>query len=346
MNIEKIEKHIEKLPSIQTNEKKNQNVNEVKISVVQRTIKPVKDIESYIDMLYGFIWEASNKNSQLVVFPEYNFFDLFGFVPGFTLLNRFLKAKEKKNKKDPKDTKESIDFSKALKVTAPYIEEGIKIIFSALARKSQMYLYSGTYLVVEGDDLKNKGYLYAPTGKLIGSQGKLHLTDFEEELGIVREKTLKAFDLPIGKIALPICMDASYFETFYQARELRVDLALLPIANMEKYHLEKAMRGVWTRTQESYIYGAKASLNGWIAGMHFTGKAGIFAPLSLTPKKDGIVALSDSSEGDELITAKIDYKKLKQEREEAQYFGDRNSHFEKNYIEKTYINKEKGSLLI
>jgi hypothetical protein len=88
--------------------------------------------------------------------------------------------------------------------------------------------------------------------------------------------------------------------------------------------------------QESYLYGLKSSLNGWIAGMHFTGKAGIFAPLLMTEKKDGILSLSPSYEGNHLITADINIKRLYEAREKAEYHGDRNLGFEKKYIERTY----------
>jgi lipopolysaccharide export LptBFGC system permease protein LptF len=51
--------------------------------------------------------------------------------------------------------------------------------------------------------------------------------------------------------------------------------------------------------------------------MHFTGKAGIFAPLSMTEKKDGILSLSPSYGGNHLVTANINLKKLYEAREKA-----------------------------
>jgi hypothetical protein len=99
----------------------------------------------------------------------------------------------------------------------------------------------------------------------------------------------------------------------------------------------KALRGIWPRVQESYVYGLKASLNGWVAGMHFTGKAGIFAPLSITPNKDGVVALSPHHEGNFLITGGINIKRLYEARNRAEYHGDKNPEFERGYLEKAYF---------
>lgn len=164
----------------------------------------------------------------------------------------------------------------------------------------------------------------------------MHLTDFEVKLGIKRASKMAAYSLPFGKVVCPICMDATYFETFRIAREIGADMVILPIANLEEYSTWKALRGIWPRVQESYLYGLKSSLNGWIAGMHFTGKAGIFAPLSMTEKKDGVLSLSPSYEGNHLITADINLKKLYEAREKAEYQEDKNAEFEEKYIERTY----------
>jgi predicted amidohydrolase len=70
--------------------------------------------------------------------------------------------------------------------------------------------------------------------------------------------------------------------------------------------------------------------------MHFTGKAGVFAPLSMTEKKDGLLSLSPSYEGNQLITANLNLKKLYEAREKAEYHEDKNVEFEKKYVERTY----------
>lgn len=174
----------------------------------------------------------------------------------------------------------------------------------------------------------------------MGIQEKIHLTDFEKKIGMKKTDQLKAYDLSIGKVVLPICMDATYFETFQISKILGADIVILPIANMEEYSLWRAIRGIWPRVQEIYVYGLKASLNGWICGMHFTGKAGIFAPISITEKKDGIVDIAPSHEGNYVVTARIDMKKIYSARLKDEYFGDKNPQFEKDFVKKTYCDKE------
>ncbi|MDD3839465.1 MAG: nitrilase [Clostridia bacterium] len=335
--LSRIENHIARLPAVETSTEWDTVPSLVKISTVQRGIKLVKNIEDYIDIINSFIEEAYRQDSRLVVFPEYNFFDLFGFIPGFTLINRYLNDKGKSAKSNDQGAGDVSKLAPFFKGIAVSIGKGIDRIFSLLARRYAIYIYTGTFILPGEKGLYNVGFLYSPKGECIGSQRKLHLTDFEEQIGLMRGNTLKVYDLPIGRIAFPVCMDASYFETFYRAEELNAELVILPIANMEEYNLWKAIRGIWPRVQESYIYGAKSSLNGWIAGMHFTGKAGIFAPLSLSNKGDGAIALSPHYEGNQLITATVNYQRLKQQREKAEYFGDRNSDFEKDFVRRTYF---------
>lgn len=110
----------------------------------------------------------------------------------------------------------------------------------------------------------------------------------------------------------------------------------IPIANNEPYHVYRSLRGIWPRVQESYVFGLKAALNGWIGGMHFTGKAGIFAPLEMTDDRNGVIAISEHHEGDELVIGDLDFAQLREVREQAEYYGDSNPAFEADYVTNTY----------
>ena len=349
ISLDRIEKYCRQLGIERRRLSEDIDSDDIRVSCVQRQIHPVNSIERYIDMLCGFIDQAVKDNSHLIIFPEYNFFDLFGLIPGFNFLNQILNKKaikvkvQDKNKDEEKDRegeshlKENSHFLTTIfKGVAKPIEAGIKRIFSLLAKEYGIYIYSGSYILKEKEEIYNAGSLFGPDGNLIGTQKKMHLTDFEVKLGIKRASKMEVYSLPFGKVVCPICMDATYFETFRIAREIGADMVILPIANLEEYSTWKALRGIWPRVQESYLYGLKSSLNGWIAGMHFTGKAGIFAPLLMTEKKDGILSLSPSYEGNHLVTANINLKKLYEAREKAEYQEDRNPEFEEKYIERTY----------
>ena len=347
ISLERIEKYCQQLRIERRRLSENIDPENIRVSCVQRQIHPVNSIERYIDMLCGFVDQASKSNSHLIIFPEYNFFDLFGLIPGFNFLNQILnkraiKAKDRAKEKEKERGEESYlkgdnhFLTTVFKGIAKPIEAGIKRIFSLLAKEYGIYIYTGSYILKEREDIYNAGSLFDPDGNLIGTQKKMHLTDFEVKLGIKRASKMEVYSLPFGKVVCPICMDATYFETFRIAREIGADMVILPIANLEEYSTWKALRGIWPRVQESYLYGLKSSLNGWIAGIHFTGKAGIFAPLLMTEAKDGILSLSPSYEGNHLITANINIKKLYEAREKAEYQEDKNIEFEEKYIERTY----------
>lgn len=343
ISLERIKKYWKQLRIKRKRLSEDVNLEDIRVSCVQRQIHPINSIEKYIDMLCGFVDQAVKDNSQLIIFPEYNFFDLFGLIPGFGFLNQILNKKAIKVKDEKKDREEESHLkgnnhflSTIFKGVAKPIEAGIKRIFSLLAKEYGIYIYTGSYILKEKDEIYNAGSLFGPDGNLIGTQKKMHLTDFEVKLGIRRGNKMEVYSLPFGKVVCPICMDATYFETFRIAREIGADMVILPIANLEEYTTWKALRGIWPRVQESYLYGLKSSLNGWIAGMHFTGKAGIFAPLLMTEKKDGILSLSTSYEGNHLITANISIKRLYDAREKTGYQEDRNTEFEKEYIDRTY----------
>jgi predicted amidohydrolase len=343
ISLERIEKYYQQLSIKKRKVSEDINLENIRVSCVQRQIRLVKSIEEYMDMLCGFIGQAAKNNSHLIIFPEYNFFDLFGLIPGFHCLNQILNKKAIKVKDEEKDREKeshlkrnSYFLTTIFKGVAKPIEAGIKRIVSLLAKEYRIYIYTGSYILKEKEGIYNAGSLFGPEGNLIGTQKKMHLTDFEVKIGIKRGNKMEVYSLPFGKVVCPICMDATYFETFRIAREIGAEMVILPIANLEEYTLWKALRGIWPRVQESYLYGLKSSLNGWIMGMRFTGKAGIFAPLSMTEGKDGILSLSPSYEGNHLITANINIKRLYEAREKAEYQEDKNTEFEEKYIERTY----------
>ncbi|MBA7587675.1 hypothetical protein ES708_29706 [subsurface metagenome] len=343
LSLERIEKYCQQLRIEKRRLSEDVNPENIRVSCVQRQIHPVSSIERYIDMLCGFVDQAVKEDSYLIIFPEYNFFDLLGLIPGFICLNQILNKKAIKVKDEEKDREEESHLegnnhflTTVFKGVAKPIEAGIKRIVSLLAKEYRIYIYTGSYIFKEKEGIYNAGSLFGPEGNLIGTQKKMHLTDFEVKIGIKRGNKMEVYSSPFGKVVCPICMDATYFETFRIAREIGADMVILPIANLEEYTVWKALRGIWPRVQESYLYGLKSSLNGWIMGMRFTGKAGIFAPLSMTEGKDGILSLSPSYEGNHLITVNINIKRLYEAREKAEYQEDKNTEFEEKYIERTY----------
>lgn len=313
----------------------------IKAAAVQRRISILNSIEAYAGVMESYVRSAAEQGCDIIAFPEYNFLELLGLIPGFGLLNRWMNCKSAFS--PGKSTGDGIErlYPLICSISAP-IQAVIERIMCGLASEYGMYIYTGSYFIEENGSLYNGGAIISREGDIVGRQMKLHLTDFEEKLGIKRSNEFRVFPLDIGNTAFPVCMDGTYYEVFNIARSLSCDIVILPIANNEEYSLYRALRGIWPRVQESYVYGIKSALTGWFCGMHFTGKAGIFAPLGMTPGEEGVIALSEHFEGDSLVVGDIDLQALYKERAENEYYGDSNPEFEKKYYKNTYLLGLKG----
>jgi len=236
ISLERIEKYCQQLRVERRRLSEDIDPENIRVSCVQKQIHPVNSIERYIDILCGFMDQAAKSNSHLIIFPEYNFFDLFGLIRGFSFLNQILNKRAVKAKDREKDREEESDLkgnnhflTTIFEGVAKPIEAGIKRIFSLLAKEYGIYIYTGSYILKEKEAIYNAGSLFGPDGNLIGTQKKMHLTDFEVKLGIKRGNKMEVYSLPFGKVVCPICMDATYFETFRIAREIGADRLFYPL---------------------------------------------------------------------------------------------------------------------
>lgn len=340
LSLRRIDKYCNSLEMKRNPVGRMDNKETFRVGCIQRQIRLCSNIEEYIQMIYSFVSQAVEDECSLVVFPEYNFFDLFGLIPGFGIIDKYLNRKsnpstDRENEKYNNENNYSL-IKQIFQGIARPVEKALKKIMSRLARGFGIYIYSGSYLLQEGSNLFNAGSLFGPDGNCLLTQKKLHLTDFEEEIGMNRGTEMEIYSFPFSKAVFPICMDATYFETFQIADKMGAELVILPIANMEEYNTWRAKRGIWNRVQESYVYGLKAALNGWVGGMHFTGKAGIFAPLEMNPGKAGIISIAPYPEGDYVISTDLNFSDLRKIKKEVEYYGDENFEFEENYARKIY----------
>lgn len=324
----------------------------VRVACVQRSIKRAGGVGAWVADMERFVRQAAEQGAALAVFPEYNFFDMFGFVPGFAAVNALLRRKAIKRmgrsvpdegiRPRPAAPERPAGFGAFFMAITRPVERAVCRTMAALAQAYGITVYTGSYVMAEEGRLYNAGSVFSPEGKKELTQKKLHLTDDEQAMGMARGSRLEVIDLGFARAAFPICMDATYFETFRIAREQGADIVAVPISNSEEYSLAASLRGIWGRVQESYVYGLKASQNGWVAGMHFTGIAGVFAPLELTQKGDGLLAGSPAPEGDSLAVAELDITALRRARQEADYLGDINPAFEADYVKRAYARVKGG----
>ncbi|HOB87404.1 MAG TPA: nitrilase-related carbon-nitrogen hydrolase [Bacillota bacterium] len=280
----------------------------VRAAAVQVEIKLFKEPLDYVEEMHRLTLEAVEAGAQLIVFPEDNNLPLLGMLPGVEEAGKaVIPGDGEAPKKEPE-----ITVTDVIRYVGPVVRPLIHTIFSTLARWYRVYIMAGSYLLPEGDRVMNRAILYGPDGSFIGKQDKVHLMPIEKEWGISRGSKLEVFPTPLGKLAFPVCMDATYFETFRILEKQGAEIVMIPIANPEPYNYWLALRGIWPRVQEAPVYGIKSALVGRVLGFEFTGRAGVFAPMELTPRGDGVLAELESPGKEGIAVADLDLEALQE----------------------------------
>ncbi len=289
----------------------------VRVAAVQVTLELIGSAEEYVVKMARPALCAAEQGAQLVVYPEDIATHLLGLLPGFDqLVNRSHSLDGALRELGGEGLKVADVFA----LVGPAMRRIYLATFSSLARKLGIYVVAGS-AVLPSVESKTKGvyniaHLFGPDGRLIGRQPKTHLLPLEAAWGLRAGDTLRVFDTSLGRIAMPVCMDATYFETFRILALLGAEIVALPVANPEPYNFWKALRGIWPRVQESQVYGIQSCLVGEFLGLKLTGKSGIFAPLELTDKRDGVIAQIEDPTAEGVVVADLDLVRLRQFRRE------------------------------
>jgi predicted amidohydrolase len=323
----------------------------VRIAAVQEELRVLRTWQAYADRMHAFVARAAEQGAQLVCFPEENGLLLLGQLP---LIDLILKVATRPHADtapqvepaeaapvdlrssawDPHEPSGGLDVAHILSFFTPFFQDAFEAVFSELARGFGVYVMAGSCMQVVDGRPVNRATLFGPQGETVGVQDKAHPTDLEMSFGLAPAAELKTFATRLGRLAFPVCMDATYFETFKILRSQGAQIVLLPIANLEPYNRYWALRGIWPRVQENAVYGVKSALVGKLYGLEFTGKAGFYAPLGLTPDRSGVLAEATSFDRDELVVASLDLTKLEAYR--SDYFDDTNPALYRRYFPQIY----------
>jgi predicted amidohydrolase len=320
-NVRPLNKYISGLKT-----KKFRKPTALKVAATQVEFRLHRTAVEYFEHMKNLAERAAEQGTRLIAYPENIHLPLYGLLPGI----------EKNFSGGDGSEREGEKLRNSLMLLGPFVKDIYFETFSSIARLYEMYVMGGSITVPENGELYNTAYLFGPDGKLIGSQRKLHITPDEEAFGLKAGDKLNVYQLPFGKVAFPVCMDATYYETFEIARENGADIVIIPIANMEEYEFYRALRGIWPRVQESRVFGIKSALVGKVSKFYFTGKAGIFAPIDLSEKRDGIIKETENYLGDDVIAAEIDVKALIRYRENDVLLQDRNDRLYEKYFSRLY----------
>ena len=286
----------------------------VRVAVVQFDINLTFSAAAYARHAYEMVRRAVEGGAGLVIFPEYATLPLLGLLPGAARLAAMLEGEAEQAKAEPAHAAAEGSYGTmavALRLAAPAARRVHQATFSALAARFGVTLVAGSAIELGADGrLYNVGYLYGPDGSEHLRQPKTHLVPSEVEMGYGVGQEILVADTQAGRLALPVCMDHTYFETARIASLLGAALLIDPSANNEYYNPYAQARGVWNRVQEVRTYGVLCSGVGRVAGSVFQGRSGVYAPLGMTPAGDGVLAEAQTCDREEIVFADLDYAAL------------------------------------
>ncbi len=300
----------------------------IKVGATQVLAKLYHNPLDYADEMYRHVQRAAAAGVQLLAFPENNSLQLLGLFPG-------VQALLEKQASGRPSREELLHFA------APFINRVALQVFACLSKAFGIYIMAGSSPYPEGKIIRNRSFLFGPDGMQLGQQDKVHLMPLEQSWGFSAGERFSIIETPLGRLAMPICMDASFFETFRSLEQQGAEIVIVPIANTEPYNFWLALRGIWPRVQESTVYGLKSALVGELLGFTLTGRAGVFAPLELTPDRDGVLCEARHFDREALLTAVLDLEALAELRRNHPYLGDANPSFSQKYFPAAYSLKLK-----
>lgn len=305
----------------------------LRAAALQVEIRLYKEPLDYAAEAHRRIREAAAAGAQLVAFPEDNNLSLLGMLPGVEEMGEAVSGEAPGE--PPAAGAPEISVADVIRYAGPVMAPFLETLYSTLAAAYGLYVMAGSFLLSDGDRVVNRSFLYGPDGTLLGSQDKVHLMPIEAEWGISAGSEFHLFETAAGRMAVPVCMDATYFETFRILELQGVEIVILPIANPEPYNYWLALRGIWPRVQECPLYGIKSALVGRVLGFEFTGRAGIFAPVELTPDGSGVLAEVESPHREGMAVAEMDLDALQELRRDHPW-RDSNPALYRGYFPRVY----------
>lgn len=302
----------------------------VRVAAVQLELETFRRPEDFARWVAGPLGEAVAEGAQLVAFPEDVGLALLGLLPGFDQL-----ASASSPETALADFGD-VSVPDIFRLLGPAVGRIYHTTFSALARAHGVFVHGGSVMLPRGRNLYNFGFLYGPDGRLVGRHAKTHLLPLEAEWGICPGDALEVYDTVLGRIGIPVCMDATYFETFRLLALEGAEMVVVPIANPEPYNEWYARRGTWARVQETPVYGIVPALVGRLLGIELTGRAAVYAPLALTSGGDGVLAQARTWSRAEVVVADLDLVRLREYRQRTGFPGYLRPDLYERYLEPAY----------
>jgi predicted amidohydrolase len=278
----------------------------VVIGVVQMRLDLIDDGVAFALKCADLIQQAVERGAQLIVFPAYAWLPILGLLPSvreYAAKGVTLSAAVEEFAPD-----DGLTLQDVIRTVVPAVRRIFETTAGELARRFGVYLMPGTSITSDrSGHLFETAYLFGPEGTLIGTQRRLHNSRTEKKRGWLSVGSeVGVFELPFGRVAMPVRADQAYWETARTARLRGADILLGSSAeeNGDKFYM--ALRSIASRIQESTVYGAHACCVTKLFGSNICGPSSIVAPLGVWDNESVFVAQTKTHDQEEVIAARLD----------------------------------------
>ena len=299
------------------------------VAAVQLQLRSYSSLTEYIEDMNRYIADAANRRAQLICFPTWA-----GMLPlSFTApLGSILPALR------PQGNSHLPDADALFSVISCYgdlLLDTFTQVFSALAARHRVYILAGSIPCFEGEELYLRALLFNHEGEICGSQDKISLTPYEQEVGFSTASELRVFETPAGTSCILSGSDADYFELTRIAKNMGAQILLGSRLFYKEYGPVQAALGLNMRVQEAGLYGVQSALVGKTSlGFTLEGAAQIFAPNELVRTKNGIFMQSHTRYEPDVVCAQLSLENLDEPRNP--YLQDKNSELMRKYLDRLY----------
>lgn len=312
------------------------SLDRVTVAAVQMRFELLPSAAAYARSIARLVGQAALQGAQFVCFPEYTGACLVGLLPGIGRLVDGAGANDRAPSLDQTLADMGISLGDLLRYVGPAAWRVFDATARTVARRCHVYLMAGTLPAPAHDGkLYNTAHLYGPDGRHIGAQPKLHAYATEHAwLDVGR--TLHLFDLPFGRVAMPVCMDYTYWETARLASLMGVDILVNPAADDHGESPWLQARGTRSRVQEANAYGIQANIVAPRFGLNWSGRSAVYAPLGLLPAGQGDTVAQAADPWEEtVLLAELSVARLREFRRE--HPPDFNSDLYRRYLPELWV---------
>lgn len=249
-----------------------------------------------------WVAEASQKQAQLLLFPEYGSMELVSLFSKEIQKDIHLQIFELQN-----------------------LRQDFCTVYAELANKYQTIIVAPSFPVIENMNTVNRCYVFSPKG-LIGYQDKFFMTRFEdEEWGIQSaEKLLSIFETDFGNFGIQICYDVEFAIGSQLLANAGAQLILAPSCTETIRGATRVHVGARARALENQAYVVVSQTVGnadWSPAVDVNyGFAGFYCTSDKGLPEEGIIAIGKSQQEGWNIQ-QLDFSLIEAVRNDGQVFN-------------------------